>query len=139
MLRLYDASSQRSVPRSVTRSVASTVTGQLADTPTRGLPTRGVDDSRTGQLAAAIGDFECLVFLFGGICETASCPVTAATIASCKHRVNVKVRHCRWFHVTSADSSMIRSRHVGQPSVFACLLFKAWCTRSGVLNYGRPA
>ena len=28
----------------------------------------------TGQLADAIGDFTCLVFLFGGICETASCP-----------------------------------------------------------------
>jgi len=26
------------------------VTGQLADTPTRGLPTRGLDDSRTGHL-----------------------------------------------------------------------------------------
>ena len=31
--------------------------------------------SRTGQLADAIGDFVCLVFLFGDICETASCPV----------------------------------------------------------------
>jgi len=27
------------------------VTGQLADTPTRGLPTPGLDVSRTGQLA----------------------------------------------------------------------------------------
>jgi len=27
------------------------VTGQLADTPTRGLPTRGLDDSRTGHLS----------------------------------------------------------------------------------------
>ena len=27
------------------------VTGQLADTPTRGLPTHGLDDSRTGHLA----------------------------------------------------------------------------------------
>jgi len=67
------------------------VTGQLADTPTRGLPTRGLDDSRTGhladwstrgldnsrtgQLADAIGDFACLVILFGSICEIASCPV----------------------------------------------------------------
>ena len=31
--------------------VFSPVTGQLADTPTRGLPTRGLDISRTGQLA----------------------------------------------------------------------------------------
>ena len=38
--------------------------------------TRGYANSRTGQLADAIGDFACLVFLFGGICETASCPVT---------------------------------------------------------------
>ena len=29
----------------------------------------------TGQLADAIGEFACLVFRFGGICETASCPV----------------------------------------------------------------
>jgi len=29
---------------------AHPVTGQLADTPTRGLPTRGLDVSRTGQL-----------------------------------------------------------------------------------------
>ena len=47
------------------------VTGQLADTPTRVL-----DKSRTGKLADATGDFACLVFAFGGICETASCPVT---------------------------------------------------------------
>ena len=57
------------------------VTGQLADTPTRGLPTRGLDKSRTGQLADDIGDFVCLVFLFGGICETASCPVRELTSA----------------------------------------------------------
>ena len=31
--------------------VGGQVTGQLADTPTRGLPTRGLDDSRTGHLA----------------------------------------------------------------------------------------
>ena len=32
-------------------SVMLPVTGQLADTPTRGLPTRGLDDLRTGHLA----------------------------------------------------------------------------------------
>jgi len=32
-------------------SGGSVVTGQLADTPTRGLPTRGLDESRTGHLA----------------------------------------------------------------------------------------
>jgi len=31
--------------------VSGLVTGQLVDTPTRGLPTRGLDDWRTGQLA----------------------------------------------------------------------------------------
>ena len=36
---------------SVLATVDHTVTGQLADTPTRGLPTRGLDDSRTGHLA----------------------------------------------------------------------------------------
>jgi len=44
-------------------SARGTVTGQLADTPTRELPTRGLDDSRTGQLADATGDFACLVFV----------------------------------------------------------------------------
>ena len=39
------------------------VTGQLADTPTRGLPTRGLDDSWTGQLADATRYFACLVFV----------------------------------------------------------------------------
>ena len=40
------------IPRSAFRKIPlPTVTGQLADTPTRGLPTRGLDISRTGQLA----------------------------------------------------------------------------------------
>ena len=42
---------------------SSRVTGHLADTPTRGLPTRGLDDLRTGHLADAIGDFACLVLV----------------------------------------------------------------------------
>ena len=71
---------------------AALVTGQPADTPTRGLPTRGLDDSRTGhladwttrvldksrtgQLADAMGDFACLSFPFWRHPrETASCPV----------------------------------------------------------------
>jgi len=58
------------------------VTGQLADTPIRGLPTRGLDDSRTGQLAywTTLRCQRRLCVLsfrsYGGICETASCPVT---------------------------------------------------------------
>ena len=48
---------------------------QLADCRLADWTTRGLDKSRTGQLADAIGDFACLVFLFGGICETATCPV----------------------------------------------------------------
>ena len=59
--------------------IAVVVTGQLVDTPTRGLPTRGLDDSRTGhladwstrvlgksrtgQLADVTGDSPCLVFV----------------------------------------------------------------------------
>jgi len=35
----------------VNTGVQNEVTGQLADTPTRGLPTRELDISRTGQLA----------------------------------------------------------------------------------------
>jgi len=58
------------------RAVPCVVTGQLADTPTRGL-----DDSRTGHLAdwTTRGCHWRLCVLsfrsFGGICETASCPV----------------------------------------------------------------
>ena len=33
----------------------------------------------TGQLADSAGDFACLVFAFGGICDTASCPVRELT------------------------------------------------------------
>jgi len=39
----------------------------------------------TGQLADAIGDFAYLVFLFGGICETASCPVRKLAIRELAH------------------------------------------------------
>ena len=39
----------------------------------------------TGQLADAIGDFAYLVFLFGGICETASCPVRELAIRELAH------------------------------------------------------
>jgi len=61
------------------------VTGQLADTTTRGLPTRGLDDSRTGQLADATGDFACLVFVLlvasasPRLVQSASCPVRDLT------------------------------------------------------------
>jgi len=37
--------------RSPLAGLSGLVTGQLADTPTRGLSTRGLDISRTGQLA----------------------------------------------------------------------------------------
>jgi len=57
-----------------TRGLDISWTGQLADWTTRVL-----DKSRTGQLADATGDFACLFFLFGGICETASCPVRELT------------------------------------------------------------
>ena len=48
---------------------------QLADCQLADWTTRGLDISRTGQLADAIGEFAYLVFLFGGICESASGPV----------------------------------------------------------------
>ena len=38
-------------------------------------PLLSTGETVTGQLADAIGDFACFVFLFGSICETASCPV----------------------------------------------------------------
>jgi len=52
------------------------VTGQLADTPTRGL-----DKSPIGQLADATVDFACLVFVLLAASETASCPVRELTTA----------------------------------------------------------
>jgi len=74
-------------------SAAVMVTGQLADTPTRGLPTRGLDKSRTGQVADATGDFACLVVvLLAASSETASCPVTAVITASVVDCVAVSVR-----------------------------------------------
>jgi len=46
---------------------------------TRGYANSRIANSQTGQLADAIGDFACLVFLFGGS-ETASCPVCELAI-----------------------------------------------------------
>ena len=65
---------------------ANMVTGQIADTPTRGLPTRGLHISRTGQLADQTtrvldnsrmpsATLRAQFSFFGGIYETASCPV----------------------------------------------------------------
>ena len=62
------------------------VTGQLADTPSRGLPTSGLDDSRTRQLADATGDFACLVFVLLAasarprVVQSATCPVRELAI-----------------------------------------------------------
>jgi len=53
-----------------TRGYAKSWTGHLVDWSTRGL-----DNSHTGQLADATCDFACLVFVFFGHRETASCPV----------------------------------------------------------------
>jgi len=66
--------------------LATPVTGQLADTPTRGLPTRGLDISRTGQLAdktsRGLGNSRmppatlcAYLSFFWPFIETASCPV----------------------------------------------------------------
>ena len=43
----------QNVRRSTQHGLDTPVTGQLADTPTRGLPARGLDISRTGQLAVS--------------------------------------------------------------------------------------
>jgi len=45
-VRAYDTS----LMHRKTKTVTTAVTGQLMDTPTRGLPTRGLDISRTGQV-----------------------------------------------------------------------------------------
>ena len=66
--------------------VINWVTGQLADTPTHGLPTRGLGDSRTGQLADATDDFACLVFVLLAasasprVVQSATCPVRELAI-----------------------------------------------------------
>jgi len=58
----------------------ATVTGQLADTPTRGLPTRGLDKSRTGQLAASQMLPKRKTKHAKSPMASASCPVTHATV-----------------------------------------------------------
>ena len=51
-------------------------TGQLADTPTRGLPTRGLDKSRTGQLAVSQMPPKRKTMHANSPMASASCPVT---------------------------------------------------------------
>jgi len=55
--------------------VTTTVTGQLADTPTRGLPTRGLDKSRTGQLAVSYAAKRSKTKHGKSPVASASCPV----------------------------------------------------------------
>ena len=63
------------------------VTGQLPYMPTCGLPTRRLDDLRTGQLADATGDFACLVFVLLAasarprVVQSVTCPVRELTSA----------------------------------------------------------
>ena len=64
-----------SLESSIRRLLDNSRIRQLVDCQLADWSTRGLDNSRTGQLADAISDFACLVFLFGGICETTSCPV----------------------------------------------------------------
>ena len=92
-----------------------TVTGQLADTPTRGL-----DDSRTRQLADAIGDFACLVFLFGGICETASCPVRELAIRELAYPRVVQLPGIPWVPLPLSlldQTPMVNGLNAGTPPV----------------------
>ena len=55
---------------------------------------RGLVNSRTGQLADAIGDFACLVFLFGSICETATCPVRELAVRELAYPRVVQLPNC---------------------------------------------
>ena len=64
----------------------------LVNSRTRQLAYQVLDKSRTGQLADAIGDFACLVFLFGSICETATCPVCELTSARVVQSARCPVR-----------------------------------------------
>jgi len=94
--------------------VTQKVTGQLTDTPTRGLPTHGLDDSRTGhlahwstrgldnsrtgQLADATGDFACLVFVLLAasarllVVQSATCPVRELSSPRVDQSVRCPVR-----------------------------------------------
>jgi len=71
-------------PNSLTLEIISecSVTGQLADCQLADWMTRGLDISRTGQLADATGDFACLVFVLLAasaiprVLQSATCPVT---------------------------------------------------------------
>ena len=93
-------------PNSLTLEIISecSVTGQLADTPTRGL-----DDSRTGQLADATGDFACLVFVLlaaSAIPRVVQLPNVRKSYSSqCHIDVRTKLPH----HVVVVRHPIIRS------------------------------
>jgi len=90
-------------------------------------------DTVTGQLADAIGDFACLVFLFGSIWETASCPVTVDTPSGLA-TVDCSVTLCGIFWcAVRASNSLLRTvtlstewttrRHRGQSSTYLMQTF----------------
>jgi len=107
-----------------------TVTGQHAETPTRGLPIRGLDNSRTGHLAdwstrgldnshtgqvtewttRGCHRWLCVHIFrsFGGICETASCPVRKLTSPRDVQSASWRIRELSSYHT---DDVLTASEH----------------------------
>jgi len=82
------------------------VTGQRADTPTHGLPTRVLDESWTGHLAGATGDFTCLVFVLLApsarprVVQSASWLVHELTSPQDVQSSSWRIRELSSYHVT---------------------------------------
>jgi len=77
----------------------SLVTGQLADTPTLGLPTRGLDNLRTGQLAA------CPVRELSSprVVQSASWQSTSCRIRELSSNPFINGKKCTKFSLSSTD------------------------------------
>ena len=93
-----------------TRGYANSRTGRLVDWTSRGLNNSRnlLDNSRTGQLADATGDFACLVFV-GGICETASCPVRDLSSPRDVQSASWQSASWRIRELSSTDAAVMKS------------------------------
>jgi len=70
-----------------------------------------------GQLADAIGDIACLIFLFGGICEIANCPVHELAVHELAYPrvVQLPCRQFSGWQIRSENLFSIRSVPISPP------------------------
>ena len=92
------------LPYCCNSTIFGTVTGQLADTPTRGLPTRRLDISRTGQLA----DCQLADWTSRGLDNSRS--------RRCCHKGKLTTQSRRW-HPRAVQSATCPVRELSSPRV----------------------